>query len=96
MKRKGKFKAVGKRNKLDMKCKQCSNYKLYIQGEPETLLDSKFKSLVFISPRCLEHVGLTKNLAPNRMMSFEAAIFFFFYSLTLSIKNYVNKYLARI
>ena len=40
-----------------------------------------FSSLVqvFISPRCLEPVGLTKNLAPNRIMSLWASNSFFYY-----------------
>ena len=58
-------------------------------------LDGRWLSslvLVFISPRCLEPVGLTKNLAPNTIMSFD----FFKNVLTLSITNYINSYLTRL
>ena len=46
--------------------------------------------IVFISPRCREPVDLTKNLAPNCLMSFGAANSCFFKNaLALKIKNYI-------
>ena len=54
-------------------------------------------SLVFISPKCLEPVGLTKNLTQNCIMSFWAANSWFLKNtFTLNIKIYINKYLTRL
>ena len=53
--------------------------------------------LFYISPRCLEPVRLTKKWAQNRIMSFGTANSWFFLNrLFLSIKYYINKYLARL
>ena len=64
--------------------------------------DHVFSSLFFISSRCFEPVGLTKNLTKNRKISLSSSFlqrilnFCFKNAFTLSVEMYINKSLTRL